>query len=33
MSSDRLNQLGWQPKVGMAEGLSNAYREMLGRSE
>lgn len=33
MCSDRLNQLGWQPKVGMLDGLSNAYREMLARSE
>lgn len=33
MSSDRLNQLGWHPKVGMSEGLSKAYREMLEPSE
>jgi GDP-L-fucose synthase len=29
MSSDRLNQLGWHPKVSLEVGLMNAYNAML----
>ena len=32
MDSSRLNNLGWQPKVGLDEGLLLAYAEMLKRS-
>lgn len=31
MDSNKLNKLGWSPKVGLAEGLSQAYSEMLER--
>jgi GDP-L-fucose synthase len=31
MSSDRLNQMGWTPKVSLEVGLVNAYQEMLLR--
>ena len=31
MSSERLNQLGWTPKINLEVGLSNAYQEMLSR--
>jgi GDP-L-fucose synthase len=32
MSSDRLNQMGWTPKVNLEVGLVNAYQEMLLRT-
>ena len=32
MSSDRLNQMGWIPKVNLEVGLVNAYQEMLSRT-
>jgi len=31
MSSERLNQLGWTPKINLEVGLSHAYQEMLSR--
>jgi len=33
MSSERLNQLGWTPKINLEVGLSNAYQEMLSRGD
>jgi GDP-L-fucose synthase len=29
MSSDRLHALGWQPRIGLREGLADAYRAFL----
>jgi len=31
MDSARLNSLGWQPKVGLVEGLSKAYQDFEKR--
>jgi len=31
ISSRRLNQLGWNPKVNLEAGLDITYREMLSR--
>jgi GDP-L-fucose synthase len=31
MSTERLNSLGWTPKINLEVGLSNAYQEMLSR--
>jgi len=31
MSSERLNQLGWSPKVSLEAGLQKAYEELLSR--
>ena len=32
MSSSRLNQLGWKPRVDLDQGLSLAYQDMLSRT-
>ncbi|MDO8344786.1 MAG: hypothetical protein Q7T48_16405, partial [Cellvibrio sp.] len=32
MDSSRLNALGWQAKVGLAEGLATAYQDFLDSS-
>jgi GDP-L-fucose synthase len=32
MDSSRLRSLGWQPQVGLEEGIVGAYRDFLGRS-
>ncbi len=31
MDSSRLNQLGWNAKIGLHEGLRTAYQDMLSR--
>jgi GDP-L-fucose synthase len=31
MNSSKLNKLGWKPLVGLQEGLSNAYSDLLER--
>jgi len=31
MDSSKLNTLGWKPLVGLQEGLSNAYSDLLER--
>jgi GDP-L-fucose synthase len=33
MDSERLNNLGWQAKVSLKEGLEKAYRDYLNNSE
>jgi GDP-L-fucose synthase len=33
MSSERLNQLGWTPKINLDIGLKNAYQEFMSRIE
>jgi GDP-L-fucose synthase len=30
LDSSRLNALGWQPKIGLADGLAAAYEGFLG---
>jgi GDP-L-fucose synthase len=30
MSSERLNKLGWNAKVGLGDGLALAYRDFVG---
>jgi GDP-L-fucose synthase len=30
MDSSKLNQLGWQPKVGLAAGVALAYQDFCG---
>jgi GDP-L-fucose synthase len=29
MNSERLHALGWQPRIGLREGLADAYRAFL----
>ena len=33
MNSERLNRLGWEPRVGLQEGLSNAYAAFIASSK